>query len=343
MTDLISDLKIGPKIGNGHFGEVFLAQDPAHGQVAVKMLTRKAHDNDTMWIAYKAGFLAEAQNLSKARHKNVVQVHHVVEAADGMSVIICMEFCPGGSLQTPFENGPMAIPEVRKIGTEVLMGLNALHSRGMLHRDIKPANVLLDASGVAQISDFGLVTDDLVLGYGSQAGYSDHIAYEVWHGKGTSAQSDIWALGMTLYRLLHGKNWYEQAPEPGQIVHLGNFAGTLKWLPHIPKQWRRVIRKMLHDNPAARFASAGQAISSLARLPVTPVWASTVTPHLVRWERRKRTRRFLVEWNRHSARKHEWRAWSEPLGVGQNKRLGGSNGIVSRAKAVRGLEEFFGV
>src|SRR4030088_309089 len=110
-----------------------------------------------------------------------------------------MALCPGGSLQTAFEAGPMTLPAVRKAGTEVLMGLTALHARQMLHRDIKPGNVLIDAEGGAKLGDFGLVTDDLVLGYGSQAGYYDHIAFEVWHGNGTSARSDIWAFGMTLF------------------------------------------------------------------------------------------------------------------------------------------------
>ena len=180
MADYVSDLKVGPKIGNGAFGEVFLGEDPAHGKVAVKVLTRALFHDDATWPAYKANYLAEAKNLAKATHRNVVQVHHVVEAPDGNSVIICMAFCAGGSLQAPFEIGPMTLAQVRKVGTEVSMGLGAMHARGMVHRDIKPANLLLDLKFEAQISDFGLVTDTLVLGYASQAGYADHIAYEVW-------------------------------------------------------------------------------------------------------------------------------------------------------------------
>lgn len=343
MADFVSSLKVGAKIGNGHFGEVFLARDPAHGQVAVKVLSRKDHDDDAAWADYKESYLAEAQNLSKATHRNVVQVHHVVEAPDGQSVVICMAYCPGGSLQTSFEAGPLTLPDVRKIGTEVLMGLSALHTRGMLHRDIKPANILRDGRGEAQISDFGLVTDELVLGYASQAGYSDHIAYEVWQGKGTSAKSDIWALGLTLFRLLHGKVWYEAAPQPREVVKLGGFVDTLKWLPHVPKPWRRVIRTMLNDNPAARYQNAAQALRGLAGLPVAPVWVPTVTPNLVRWEQLKGIRRIVVEWNRHSPRKHDWRAWSEPVGVGRNKKLGGSKGAIAGGQAIRELENFFGL
>jgi eukaryotic-like serine/threonine-protein kinase len=341
--DYVSGLKLGNKLGYGFFGEVFRGDDPAHGTVAVKVLRRLARHTDVTWPTFKAGYLAEAQHLAKASHRNVVQVHHVVEAPDGESVVICMAFCPGGSLQTPFDNGPMTLLAVRKLGTEVLMGLGAMHARGLIHRDIKPANILLDGKAVAQISDFGLVTDDLVLGYASQAGYSDHIAHEVWNGKGTSIKSDIWALGMTLYRMLHGKTWYESRSAPtGDAVRNGGFANSLRWLPHVPKEWRRVIRKMLNDDTTVRHQSAAQALKSLANLPVSPAWETIVTPQLVRWTQNKGARRIVVEWQRHSPRKHEWSAQSHPTGAGNRRTLAGSNGVVGSAEAVRGLEDFFG-
>lgn len=343
MADYVSDLKVGAKLGNGAFGEVFLGDDPAHGEVAVKILKRESFHDDAAWPGFKARYLAEAKNLAKADHRNVVQVHHVVEAPDGESVVICMAFCSGGSLQNQFESGPMLLPAVRKIGTEVLMGLGAMHARGMIHRDIKPANILLNPRGEAQISDFGFVTDDLVLGYASQAGYGDHIAYEVWNGKGTSAKSDVWALGMTIYRLMHGKDWYEEAPSPKDVVKHGGFVDTLRWLPHVPKAWRRVIRKMLNDDDSARYQNATQALKALATVPVAPVWTTNVTAGLIRWEQIKGARRIVVEWKRHSARSHEWSAWSEPIGKGQNKRLGGSGGVVGRGGALKGLETFFAV
>ena len=341
MAGVVPPLEIGRKLGSGFFGEVFLAKDGVHGRVAVKVLARKPEHSDDEWQEIKTSFLAEAQNLSKAKHRNVVQVYHIEELPDGNSIRFCMAYCPGGSLQSSFEKGPMTLATVRKAGTEVLLGLGALHARKMLHRDIKPGNVLLDAVAIAQLSDFGLVTDDLLLGYGSQAGYSDHIAYEVWNGKGTSQKSDIWAFGMTLFRLLHGKQWYGDAPDPQDIVPGGGFVDTLKWLPHIPKTWRRVIRKMLNDDPAARHQNAGQALGALSRLPVTPEWTATVTPELVRWEQKSKGRLNVVEWKRHSPRKHEWSAWSEPLGKGRKRSLGGSDGIIGSRKCIAELEDYF--
>jgi eukaryotic-like serine/threonine-protein kinase len=342
MASVVPPLHIGAKLGNGHFGEVFLGNDGVHGKVAVKVLARKPTQNDVDWLLFKAGFLAEAQHLSKARHRNVVQVYHIEELPDGNSIRFCMAFCPGGSLQQIFDVGPMSLLAVRKVATEVSLGLDALHTRAMLHRDIKPGNILIDGAGVAQLGDFGLVTDNLIMGYGSQAGYSDHIAHEVWLGSGTSVRTDVWALGMTLFRLLHGKAWYEEGTSPRNIVCDGGFADTLRWLSHIPKAWRRTIRKMLNDDPMRRYQSAGQVLNALSALP-TPNWSTSVTSNLIRWEQTSKERRKVVEWSRLSLRKHEWKAWSEPIGKpGRKMSLGGSGGVITKGQTIRELEAFFG-
>lgn len=337
----LPSLTLGKKLGNGYFGEVFLGQDNVHGQIAVKVLSRDPHESATAWEARKLGLLAEAKSLSKARHANVVQVYRIDEHPSDDSIRLCMAYCPNGSLQSHFDAGPMTTSAVRKVATEVCLGLENLHARGMLHRDIKPGNILLDGTGVAKLGDFGLVTDNLVQGYGSQQGYSDHIAYEVWHGEGTSRKTDIWALGMTLYRLLHGKDWYEHMPPARLHIANGKFVDSLVWLPHVPKSWRRTIRKMLQDDKAKRHATATQVLNDLSKLD-TPPWTTAILPGLVRWEQQIGKRRRVVEWTEHSPRKHEWRAWSEPLGtLGQSKTLAGSVGIVSRSRAIRGLEAFF--
>ena len=341
MTELRSDLQLFEPIGSGHFGEVWLGQDDVHGQVAVKVFTRMADEPDAEWVRRREGLLAEAQRLSRAQHANVVGVHKLVRTADGESVQMCMEFCSGGSLQTVFERGPMPIDAVRDVAMQVTLGLQSLHARGMLHRDIKPANILIDDHGTAMLGDFGLVTDDIILGYASRVGYVDHLAIEVINGQGTSVQSDIWALGMTLYRLLHGKAWYDASPPPSARVAAGGFARSLDWLPHIPARWRRVIRALLADDRDARPRSTDQVLRLLADLPVAPVWSCSVRADAVVWRRDLRDRRHVVEWRPVSSRAHEWSAMSEPLGTGRSRRLGGSEGQVSRKVAVAGLAAFF--
>lgn len=336
---LRSNLVLSSRIGGGHFGEVYLADDAVHGDVAVKVFTQYPGESDIAWQARKANLLQEGQYLSLAQHRNVVKVHHLLEEEARDVVLLIMELCAEGSLQQAFDNGPMRLSHVRKHATETALGLEVLHARGMLHRDIKPANLLVH-NGVTKLGDFGLVTDDLILGYGSQAGYLDHIAPEVRAGAGTSAKSDVWALGMTIYRLLHGADWYSKLPDPRNIIPNGGFADSLPWLPHIPKPWRRVIRCMLKDDPAARFQNANQVLSGLAQLP-TYDWDCVVGSTGIQWQREVNERLIKVLLQFHSSRKHEWMAWSEPVGKGRHRSLAGSGGLVSPSSADKSLKKFF--
>lgn len=339
---LTSNLTFGKFIGAGAFGEVFQGTDPVHGEVAVKVLEKDKPDLETLaeWTVRKDDLLKEAQNLKKAEHRNVVRVHQLLEHSNGGQVLYVMEYCGGGSLQKAFDAGPMRTDVVRRIATDLSQGLQCLHGRGMLHRDIKPANVLVSTDGIYKIGDFGLVTDNLIYGYASGAGYLDHLPPEVHKGGATSAKSDIWAFGMTLYRILHGKTWYEEAPPPQDKVPYGGFAKKLRWLPHIPERWRRLIRQTLRDDPAERLATATDLFAALSSLPAGGAWTCAVTTREVRWERQRKNRTQRVEWMR-DGRKHEWRAWSDPVGKGQSKKLSDSGGVVSRAEAVKGLEDFF--
>lgn len=341
MATIVPPLTLGRRLGAGAFGEVFEGQDSVHGRVAVKVMARAPGESAAEWQKRQAGLLAEAQRLSAAEHRNVVRVHSISEDAAGDRIHLCMAYCPGGSLQQAYEQGPLSLDAVRKIATDVTLGLDALHSRGMLHRDIKPGNLLLDNHGVALLGDFGLVTDRLLHGYGSVAGYRDHIAYEVWSTWVTSAKSDIWALGMTLYRLLHGQQWYEVGQSAGTAVPAGGYANTLRWLPHIPAGWRRMIRKMLNDDTSRRYQSAQQVLNALSALE-TPRWSAKVDTDFVRWEFATGERLKVVIWSWQSPRKHEWAAWSEPLGaVGRKRSLGGCSAPQGLSKTLSGLEEFF--
>ncbi|WP_159006362.1 serine/threonine-protein kinase [Bradyrhizobium sp. S69] len=325
---LRSNLKIGPPIGAGFFGEVFSATDDAHGTVAVKIQGKLPFEADADWQLRRNSHLAEGQRLSRAKHANVVQIHTILEDDASDAVLIVMDLCPGGSLQSRFELDPMSLAEVRKYTTQVTMGLVALHSRQMLHRDIKPGNILLNRQGTAQIGDFGLVTDNIILGYGSATGYSDHLSPEVLNGGGTSVKSDIWALGMTMYRLLHGSEWYSKLPfPPRNVVGKGGFAKSLPWLPHIPQAWRTVIRTMMNDDPGARYQNGSGVLRAFARLVTTPQWQCSVRPGQITWRHQAKGRNYFVDWTETSSRKYDWAAWSEPVGQGNRRSFGKSKNL----------------
>jgi serine/threonine-protein kinase len=203
-----SALTIKNLIGQRGFGDVYEGLDEVHGKVAVKVLRRQPFETESEWQA-RRNDLSEAQNLREARHKNVVAVLHVVRSQNDGSLHMVTEFCEGGSLEGLYKAGPINISKVRKIVTDICLGLDALHARRMLHRDIKPGNILFSGSRW-KIGDFGLVTNDVMLGYASAQGYLDHLAPEVHKDQVTSVKTDVWALGMTIYRLLHGEQFYNE-------------------------------------------------------------------------------------------------------------------------------------
>ena len=154
-------------------------------------------------------------------------------------------------------------------------------------------------------------------------------------------RTDIWALAMTVYRLVHGAEWYNRALPPRTAVPDGGFADTLRWLAHVPKQWRRAIRAALNDDPQNRYQTATEFMNVLARLPTEPIWSCSTEPGRVFWERQTNQRVVKVEWIQRGPRRHDWSAWSEPRGVGRRMTLDGSKDL-SHKEADRQLRNYFG-
>src|ERR1700738_3113959 len=127
---LISNLQVGAEIGSGYFGKVHSGTDEVHGQVAVKIFTKKPSETDADWQARKQELLDEGQRLSRAEHANVLKVHGLLESETSDAVHLVMDHCSGGCLQKKVEAGPMPLGDVRKCATQVTMGLAALHARG---------------------------------------------------------------------------------------------------------------------------------------------------------------------------------------------------------------------
>lgn len=339
--DFSNGLSLAGKIGQGCFGAVFEGADHIHGRVAVKIYEKQAGEDDSHWSTRKSNLLKEGQSLKSAEHENVVRVFRVTESTDGMAVGLVMEFCPGGCLNSICEAGPMRFRDLRAVLSDAALGLEAIHARGMLHRDIKPSNILRTQNSRTKIGDFGFVTNYMVLGYASDQGYFDHFAPEVYHTGLTSQKTDVWAFGMTAYRLLHGKTFYEEAPRPANIIPVGGFAAGLSWLPHIPTKWRRFVTLCLHDDPAKRIANTSEILRGLERLPIEPDWICDYSADQVVWQNTKSTSVVRIEWLKHSPRKHEWLAQKISSKSNKPRRIGGSNGYVGKQQARAGLKAFF--
>lgn len=337
-----TDLQLGPRIAHGHFGDVHEGVDAVHGRVAVKVLRQLPGESDPEWVVRREELLSEAQHLKAAEHANIVRIHNLVRHASSQNLHLVMEFCTDGSTVSYYENGPARLNEVRRIATDLCLGLQAVHARGLVHRDIKPGNVL-ESGGRYKVGDFGLVTDKVMHGYASAAGYLDHLAFETHTRSVTSTKTDVWAVGMTLYRLLHGRIFYDHHFGSLDIeteIKNGGFALRLPWLPHVPDAWRRFIRKAMHDDSDSRIQSAFAVGPALSSLPTEPDWECDFEPTRSIWSRQKGARQVRVEMRELSPRKHEWNAESRGGGK-RNLTLGKSDGAVSPRTALSQLEQFF--
>jgi serine/threonine protein kinase len=316
LYNLHARLQLEELLGEGYFGQVYAASDPVLGKVAVKILKKKEDETDINWINRKQNLLKEGQFLKEAEHNNVVRVHQVLESQIDQALWLVMEFCPGGSLQQRYKQGAISIGALRPLLIDTALGLETIHARGLVHRDIKPANILLDQNGRAKIGDFGLVTSDLLFGYAGKAGYNDHLAIEAFRDGLTSIKTDIWAFGMTIYRLLHGHEFYSQMQPPRHIIRRGGFASQLSWLPHIPDDWRRLIKQMMHDDASLRIQNSSMFLDRLAKLPSEPNWTCNYTKNLVEWTyvpKTKKGRKIQVIWEKDSTNLSTWQAWNIPI------------------------------
>jgi uncharacterized RDD family membrane protein YckC len=125
--------------------------------------------------------------------------------------VITMELVPGSTLHERVkENGPMPVAEAVDAILQIIAGLEAAHTVGILHRDIKPSNCFIEPSGTVKIGDFGLSISTLSRGdsaltlAGSILGTPEFSSPEQLRGEELNVRSDIYSVGMTLYYLLTG-------------------------------------------------------------------------------------------------------------------------------------------
>jgi serine/threonine protein kinase len=139
------------KIGEGGMGEVYKAEDTRLGRiVAIKRLPPNLAQEKTA----KQRLLREARSASALNHPNIVVIH-AIEEADGSNFIV-MEYVEGETLKAMIGRGPLELPRLLDLGSQMAEAIAAAHAIGLIHRDIKPANVVVTPQGRAKVLDFGL-------------------------------------------------------------------------------------------------------------------------------------------------------------------------------------------
>ncbi len=179
----------------------------------------------------------------------------------------------GATLQDKLDAGQHFSPvEVVTLGIRLLKGIAALHRLDIVHRDIKPANLHLDNEGKLRILDLGVArcpTLDAREDH-AQPGTPSFMAPELFGGAEANAQTDLYAIGATLYHLLTRKYPYGEI-EPFQHPRFGEPVPPARTRPDLPPWLENVLLKAVARDPVQRFETAEEMLLALERGEASPL------------------------------------------------------------------------
>jgi len=285
---VLKDYKIEAFIGEGSFGEVYLALDIHLQQsYAIKIIRRSPGMDDAYFEKARQRFMLEARLGARLNHPNLIRaVRFAPDETSGLLVLV-MEYAPGGSLADKMKSGPLAVPEALRIACQVAAGLSALHAQDVVHRDLKPSNILFDANGVARVADLGLAQPASAVHVGGSSsggggefhaspGTPAYMSPEQESGKPhLPPASDIYALGLILFEMLTGRSYKNQP----QGTHLNKLRSD------IPTALDDLLAQMLSDDPRQRpwdGAAAEKMLTKISEISV-PTAMSAAPSQSPKW------------------------------------------------------------
>ncbi len=243
-------------IAEGGFGQVWRATDTTlERHVAVKLTS--------------VDCLAEARRVARLKHQGIVSVHDVGRQ-EGFCFIV-FDYVEGHDLAWRMEAHDFTWQEAVELIARVAEELHYAHQRGIIHRDIKPANILLDAAGNPLLADFGIaitqseMNSELV----TTAGTLAYMAPEQLQASPEEAvadlRTDIYGLGVVLYRLLTGRLPFEGSGLWSLRARIlaGDAAPVVQLNTRIPPAIATICQRCLALQPDDRYQSAQELANVL--------------------------------------------------------------------------------
>lgn len=256
-------------LGRGAMGAVYLAfHQQLERRCALKVLSPKYVETDADYVNR---FRQEAIAVANLHHPNVVMAH-AVGNHDGLHFLE-MEFVAGNSLQKTLDSHQRLSPnDALRITAQIADGLAAAHRAGLIHRDVKPDNVLmtkeLHGLGRAKIGDFGLAKR--VRGRGEKTfdglvGTPHYMAPELFSGSAASPSTDVYALGVCLFRMLTGRLPFNGKTVKQLMAQAMSqpFPDIRSDCPDLPNELIELLNWLVHCDPGQRPHDADQAQSRL--------------------------------------------------------------------------------
>ena len=274
--DLIDSKYVVQKtLGEGSFGVVYLVNDRLSGCRSALKLLRLWEVPADIRTSLKERFQVE-YDTGQINCSNLVQ--SLTYGLVGGNPYIVMEYCPGGDLNSRIGSQGNNVP---KICQEVLLGLNALHVRGLVHRDLKPENVLFKQDGTAALTDFGIVgdrnhrlTQRSIFDkpqqiFGTYAYMPPEQAGRMRGGATVLPTTDIFSFGVLAYQLLTGRLPFGPLESHDDLTEYLERSKEGRWEQHAlhsvanGQQWRRLIDGCLQPNFKDRLRTAKEVLHLL--------------------------------------------------------------------------------
>ena len=254
---------ITQEIGRGAMGIVYRGIDLTLDRpVALKQLAPSlARDPG---VAQR--FSQEARALACLSHANIVQVYDLITMGD--QLWIAMELVEGEALDSYLaDRGPITTGEAIPLARQMATGLACAHDAGIVHRDFKPANVLLGRDRQVKIMDFGIakVADSsLATQIGTVLGTPAYMSPEQAAGRECDARTDIYALGVTLYRMVSGDVPFKGDTRAVLAQHLTQEPPSLSSVVEgIDRRFSETVARMLLKDPEQRPSSMHHVVELL--------------------------------------------------------------------------------
>lgn len=264
--------KIINELGRGGMGIVYRAEDLVLKRiVAYKILPDTFKDNPQ----FLESFMQEARTSAALNHPNIVTIYDTGKV--GSNYYITMEYVDGMTLKDLLgkTKGPAPLNVVLGIAKQLTLGLEYAHEKNVVHRDIKPANIMLTRDKMVKIMDFGLAK---LLNEGasektSVKGTPYYMSPEQILGKNVDAQTDLYALGCTLYHLLTGRPPFTEGDIYYHHLHTRPESPE-KFNKNIPGPLLKIIMKCIEKEKSSRYAKPEDIRNDLAQVVLAEMRAA---------------------------------------------------------------------
>lgn len=253
----IGRYRIEKVLGQGGFGLVYLAHDEQLNRlVAVKT----PHAELVAKPADAESYLAEARTIANLDHSGIVPVYVVGSTADCPCYIVS-KYIDGTDLAMKLKASRFEYRQATVLVATVAEALHYAHKQGLVHRDVKPGNILIDKDGQPFVVDFGLTLREENVGKGPKyAGTPAYMSPEQARGEGhrVDGRSDIFSLGVVLYRLLAHRMPFKGNTKADLMEQVVSYEARplRQYDDNIPKELERICHKAMAKRVSERYFTA---------------------------------------------------------------------------------------